>query len=423
MLSLSNNHNPNYTAEIVKIERLEPHPNADRLQIATINFQPVVVGINTKIGDCGVYIPVESRISHKFLSEANMFAKPEMNVDKGCRWYIGKNGRVKACKLRWEYSMGLFIPEESFSAVTWFSLEAQPRIFDTIWEELFVWKYELPKKGMNTWWSKWSKPVQSRLVDWQVHLHVDTENLRRNVCELNLEDNITITYKYHWTSATFQNVLVKRKLSLKDKIAKFFWANVKEEEYDVVYSSRRVVKNEWYKTSNKWYYDSDPWSEVYEEIKDKIPKWVCLYWEIVGYLNDGKRIQKGYDYWCFEWEKEFLVYRITFTSPEGFVYNLTTEEAEAYAEKLGLDFVEIFYKWTVENLLDKFRIQTGNWREDLVTKLEQKYNDKDCKYCNWGVPEEWIVLRVERNDYFQAYKLKSRRFLEYETKMLDEESN
>ena len=43
MLKLTDKHNPNYVAEVVAITRLDPHPNADRLQIATIYSQPVIV--------------------------------------------------------------------------------------------------------------------------------------------------------------------------------------------------------------------------------------------------------------------------------------------------------------------------------------------------------------------------------------------
>lgn len=39
MLSISKNANSNYLAKIVKLNKLEKHPNAGRLLIATIDFQ------------------------------------------------------------------------------------------------------------------------------------------------------------------------------------------------------------------------------------------------------------------------------------------------------------------------------------------------------------------------------------------------
>ena len=42
----------------------------------------------------------------------------------------------------------------------------------------------------------------------------------------------------------------------------------------------------------------------------------------------------------------------------------------------------------------------------------------ECHICNNKIPSEGIVVRIEKND-FEAYKLKSISFLEYETKQLD----
>ena len=48
--------------------------------------------------------------------------------------------------------------------------------------------------------------------------------------------------------------------------------------------------------------------------------------------------------------------------------------------------------------------------------MELLYNEKDCWMCTNKLPEEGIVLRVDRLDSFEAYKLKSFRFLMGESK-------
>ena len=50
---------------IVKIEELHPHSNADRLQIATIFSQSIIVGLNTKIGDIGIFFPTDLQLSEE----------------------------------------------------------------------------------------------------------------------------------------------------------------------------------------------------------------------------------------------------------------------------------------------------------------------------------------------------------------------
>ena len=48
-----------YKAYVVEVKELRPHNNADRLQIATFFGNDTSVSLNTKIGDIGVYFPVD----------------------------------------------------------------------------------------------------------------------------------------------------------------------------------------------------------------------------------------------------------------------------------------------------------------------------------------------------------------------------
>ena len=83
----------------------------------------------------------------------------------------------------------------------------------------------------------------SRLVDNQFYLHGDTSNLRKNMDKINPDDIIGIHYKKHGTSIVIGNVQVKRELSWVEKLAKRFNVKVDETKYDIVYASRRVIKN------------------------------------------------------------------------------------------------------------------------------------------------------------------------------------
>ena len=51
---------------VVKISELNPHSNADRLQIATIFGASVIVGLDVKIGDLGVYFPIDLQLSEEY---------------------------------------------------------------------------------------------------------------------------------------------------------------------------------------------------------------------------------------------------------------------------------------------------------------------------------------------------------------------
>ena len=57
--------------------------------------------------------------------------------------------------------------------------------------------------------------------------------------------------------------------------------------------------------------------------------------------------------------------------------------------------------------------------EKLFQGLCENYLEEDCKYNPKGTPSEGIVVRRDGQETFSAYKLKSKRFLEFETKQLD----
>ena len=73
MFTISPKANPNYLARFVKITNLNPHPEADRLQITTIDGCTIITGMDAKLGDLVVYFPLECSINPKFLSATNSY--------------------------------------------------------------------------------------------------------------------------------------------------------------------------------------------------------------------------------------------------------------------------------------------------------------------------------------------------------------
>ena len=66
----------NWNPCIVKIERIEVHPNADNLEIAQVEGNPVVVGKNTfSVGKRGV-ASIEFRTSHNGYYAGNIESCP-----------------------------------------------------------------------------------------------------------------------------------------------------------------------------------------------------------------------------------------------------------------------------------------------------------------------------------------------------------
>lgn len=426
MIQKSENANPNYLCKVVELKGLKKHQNADRLQTVLIDFQTVVTGMDAKDGDVYIYFPVECKINKDFLSHTNSFRDSQNNLDNSQKGFFEDNCRVKAMKLRGEKSMGYIVP---LSVVAdWagvFDSELAGRVgeeFDTIAGRLLVEKFVIKEKVSNVSNKNGKKPKISRLIDGQVHLHVDTENLRKSVHQIQPSDSISITYKTHGTSWWVSNVLVKRSLTLKDKIAKWFGVKVVEEEYDLVYGSRKVVKNSGLgdPKAKDHFFGYDLWEKIKDEVGHLVPKGYTLYGELLGYDHNGGAIQKGYDYGCKEGQHKIEVYRITRTNPEGVVTEMNHAEIMEFCQKMGLEASACFYRGKAIDLFTPEGFgDIHNWREQFITYLEANYNEKDCFMCVNKVPEEGVVIRKESLFNFEAYKLKSFRFLEGESKQLD----
>lgn len=432
-LTLSEKHNPNYVGSVVEIKTLRPHTNADRLQIANIYGNSVIVGIDTKIGDVGFFFPLESQLQPKFLHENNLYREKRNNEDRNKAGFFEDHGRVKAVKLRGEKSEGIFIPRSGGEV---------GKDFDTINDELVVKKYVIKElRTPGTPGSKSDKKVVKkfdRIIENQFRLHVDTSQLKKNIHQLEQDDIIGVHYKKHGTSWVVGNVLTKRELNWKEKLAKWVGIPVQEETYDIIYSSRKVIKNKHLNTElkNDGFYNYDLWADIAKELNDisPIPKGYTLYGEAVGYLPDGKAIQKGYDYGCKPGEHKVYIYRITITNPDGKVVELDDTQIEQYCAKNGYNYADtfLFYGsvlelftivaakqgWKGEKVIQA--LEDARWRDDLLALLIAEYNDKDCYMCVNKVPEEGVVIRKQNLYDYDAFKLKSFRFFEWETKQLDE---
>lgn len=417
MLNKSQSHNPNYLAKVVEIKELKKHSNADRLQMTSVNFQDVILGMNAQVGDRYVFFPVECEIADKLLSYTNSYRHGHLNKDVNSLGFFEDNGRVRAVKLRGERSMGYMIPLKEVadcydSDIVDFTTGTE---FDMIGDEVIVKKYQVPVKNVPAQ-RLGKKPRISRLIEGQVHLHVDTENLRNCVYEIKPDDQISITYKLHGTSFWVSNVLVKRKLNLIEKALRKIGVKISDTEYDLVYGSRKVVKNEFETQDKQDFYGYDLWAEIKNEIGDRIPKGYTIYGECVGYTKTGAYIQDQYDYGCDQGQKKIYVYRITITNEDGYVYNLTTGEIKNFCERNNLNYVPLFFIGKASEIVEN---GTDDWHRDFMAKLEDQYTDKDCFICKNKVPEEGIVVRKDFGHQFTAYKLKGFRFLEFETKELD----
>lgn len=441
MFRISEKANRNYLAKIVALDKPVSHPNADRLQGFIIDHARIYVDLSFKEHDICIYFPLECQIDSRILSFLNLYSDKSLNKDNSKSGFFNPKGRVRAVRLRSEPSQGFIMKAQDFiDAVSTFApfnklidVDSIGQEFDSINDEIIVKKYVIEqqkKSGVKS--DKKLATKVSRVVENQFRFHIDTEQLKKNIHKVKPNDYISITAKLHGTSVIFGKLLTYRKLSFIEKVLKKLGININDKTYDLLYSSRRVIKNDDLNTQSNHYYSSDVWGDAANFIQDVVLKGYTLYAEIVGYTRDGGEIQKGYDYGCIKpvYDNEYVegvhykvyVYRITFTNEDGNVSELSWKQIKSYCDYFGIRYVPEYYFGKLIDFDKSFKkIKSDDeFNEAVIKILEEKYLEKYCEFCGNKVPSEGIVLRVDKLFNFEAFKLKSFLFFELESKQLDD---
>lgn len=428
--------NSNYAAVIAKVDNIVTLDNCDNVQGAIVLGNHIIVQKDVQIGDLGVYFPLECALSHEYMHNNNLYNKYELNKDTTKKAYFDKNGRVRAQNFRGHKSEGLFMSLDSlkFTGVDIDELELYDEFDEMLGNNIcskYVVKQKLTQSQGNGKRRNKSYNKVKKLIETQFRFHSNTNQLYRNLHKITPESLIQITKKLHGTSGISSYVLCNRNITRREKFGELlhkFYTYVttlgkinyiqNKTEYDYIYSSRKVVKNNDLNPNAQHFYNVDVWGLAHEKVKPFLKKGMSFYYEIVGYLPSGKMIQKDYDYGYTENTFGIYIYRITQTSIDGDVFEFSGRQVQEFCKKNGLNAVpELFYGHASE--LSDERMTVENWQNKFHDTVKERYNDKPCDMCVNNVPEEGVVIRLEDNLEFEAYKQKSYKFYEYESKQLD----
>lgn len=444
-LTQSPKFNRNYAAKIVEIKDFIKHPNpkCERLKCCTIDGYSIAVSIDTNPGTY-VYFPIECAIDDRFLSANNLFRDKVKNVDKGQAGFFEDNCRVKIIKLQGYPSEGFITPITYL--YNWLTLigknnEVVHKVtpgteFDSVDGEILCRKY-VPKTTYTPGQPKEGGKVRKKLnrvkkvIDTQFRFHYNTTLIKKCPSVIHPNDIISITAKVHGTSGISAYVLCEQKLTWRQKIAKWL---TKENitKYDYLWSSRSVVKNPYYNETTNG--GVDVWKYADDVVRPHLQKGMTAYYEIVGYLPNGGAIQKlggkAFDYGFeppksaeeYKYGENFgiQVYRVTYTNPDGRVYEFSARQVQQWCTKEGLKPVEEYYYGYAKDLYPELSL-TEHWNENFIQKLASDKNffmECESPTCNNKVPHEGVVIKIE-NSLSEAYKLECIKFLEGESKSLD----
>ena len=275
--------NLNSVCYVAKIDEIKAIPGADNIEQGVIGgWNCIIKKGEYKVDDLVVVATTDAVIPQE-LSDT-------MNVTN----YLRKGGRVRTVKLRGVYSECLIIPFKYVPSSR--DIDYYPTEGEDMMGEMGIFKYEPPAVQVQLASGKKIRYHQNP----NFGVYYKFPNIKNVNGMFNEDDYVQITRKLHGTNARY-GIVKKTKLSLWDKIKKFFGLADEWIEYEYVYGSHNVEKG----SDSQGFYDTDVWRTIADKyfIKDRLWDYVKIYGpEIIGsgvvlYGEIyGPGIQKNYDY-------------------------------------------------------------------------------------------------------------------------------
>lgn len=268
--------------EVLKIENVFEHPNADRLEIARVlGWNCVVQKGKHSPGDLVIYFPIDSILPE--LLEAQIFGK-----DSKVKLH---NHRIKTIKLRGAISQGL--------AVDFQTLGIDPKPVGTdLTKELDIKKYEPPPPRFQ---GQSNRSRSNRNPNPNFSKYTSIENIKNYNKVFEPDDEVVITEKIHGSNFRASWVLFDSNTIWK-KVKKFLRLAPK---YEFVYGSHNVQLS--HQLLYKGWYDKNVYADavVTYNLKERLAPGQAVYGEIYG-----PNIQKGYGYGVPEGETRLVIFDV-----------------------------------------------------------------------------------------------------------------
>lgn len=407
--------NNNYAAQVVRVNKIVELGLTNLVGIPALGHQALTTR-GVQEGDLVIVFTSETQLTDEYAGQNSLFREVERNVDPDAKGYLEKNGRIRAIKLGGQRSNALLMPLSSveYTGIDWLHDLHEGDTFDTINGHEICRKYEVPvKPGSRPQKSKIEKAFKR--VDAKLFPeHLSTDNFWRNRGQVDSERDCIVTQKLHGTSIRVGNVPVLRQKKWFEKFINR-WFPTPDYEYDVVYGSRKVIKDANNPNQNH-YYQSDIWTEYGAKIADLIPEGFLLYGELIGWTTDGAALQKNYTYDVPKGSAELYVYRVARINGQGLMTDLSWDGVKEFCMERGLKWCPELTRVTegtvdevVERLIDVRLFDHGATyalNEDPIQLSDKKSVDEGV--C---IRQEGLVPLI--------LKAKSPAFLEHETKLLD----
>lgn len=400
-----------YSAIVARIT-VRPHPNADKLLLGLCLGNQVVVGLDHKDGDLGIFFPTDGQLSHEFCVANDLYNQSARNDLKlpGDRplGYFDTNRRVRAQRFRGEKSDGIWLPLE---CLYWCEGAAGVREGDQVTE---LGGYQICQKYYNPRTLRMLKgqvTQASRKVSKFFPLHIDTTQFRFVADTIPFDGVYYITEKLHGTSGRFgfvptEDKLPKWKSFLNTYLLKRGYFKPTS-SYQYLNGSRRVQINP---EDGGWYGTNEFRINAVKDLT--LHKGEVLYFELVGWVSPETKIMPShsteklqdkafvkrygkeidYLYGCPPGTCKLYLYKISQVNDEGISTELSWSQMNIRARELGIPMVPLLSgpltadsltrKWSTDNFNEALR-----WEVENLTLGPSTLDDRQIK--------EGVVLRIE----------------------------
>jgi len=398
---------------------VQKHSNADKLQVAKCFGNQIVVSLDYKENDLGIYFPSGGKLGKEFAEANNLLRKKDENGNNVGGFIDPDKRNVRAIRLRGEASDGLFLPISCLDKFTNTSKLKEGETITVLNGTVICEKY-IPKrksgggKGGSSSASQKKKELLTTKYPY-FEEHIDTKQLMYYLGEFNPGDICTITLKLHGTSARTSNTLCKeeskktllQRITRKPAETKTSWGRVS--------GSRRVTLDfDGIDSPSDGYYGNNEFRKRWhDEMAYKLHKGEEIFYEIVGYVDkdtlimpQGKNSKIGdpefikqygeiteFTYGCEPGWSDVWVYRMTKTDEDGRTVEYPDWYMRMRCEQMGLKCVPKF---------DEFIYTT---QEDLLERVN-KYVDGPDPIGQTHI-REGVVIRIQNREKFKAFKIKN----------------
>jgi RNA ligase (TIGR02306 family) len=374
---------PVYKVPLTNILEINPHGNAERLEVATVyGFQVIVKKGQYKAGDAVVYVPIDSLLPQWL--EDKLFP---MTRDADGKLQPPKivlhHHRVRQIRIRGLASQGMLIDTQDVAEKVNFK---KARAEDNLAEILGVTKYEPPARGPSS--TQGAGRNRNKKHEHPLfHKYNGLDNIKWFPTLFKDGEEVVVQEKMHGTNAR-ASVLPFAANTWRKKLSKFFGLAPKTER---CYGSNNVDISA--NSEYKGFYGEDVYGKCFDamDVFSKLKSGEIVYGEIIG-----PSIQQGYSYDLKN--HEFLVFDVKTLQADGKFKWLTPDEVEEFCKDRGFNFVPRLYKGPYNKELvygltkgpSKYDPKT-KVREGVVVKAAREYDVAGNKKALKWVSEDYLA--------------------------------